>query len=95
MTWSAGGRLLEASGTGTAVIIAPIGRISFKGKVIALQKHESEMGPVGRSFWERLLEIQRGIVECGLECALRVKRRKINDRLFQNERCFGVVITRA
>jgi hypothetical protein len=26
---------------------------------------------------------------------LRVKRRKINDRLFQNERCFGVVITRA
>jgi branched-chain amino acid aminotransferase len=63
MTWSAGGRLLEAFGTGTDVIIAPIGRISYKGKDITLQKHESGMGPVGWSFWERLLEIQRGIVE--------------------------------
>lgn len=62
-TWSAEGKLLEVFGVGTAVIVAPIGQISFKDTNIVLQEHEGGLGPVGRSFWERLLDIQEGKVE--------------------------------
>lgn len=61
--WSSEGRLLEAFGTGTAVIVAPVGRIGFKGKDLELPKHEGGLGPIGKALWERIVEIQEGRIE--------------------------------
>ncbi|OCH88933.1 branched-chain amino acid aminotransferase II [Obba rivulosa] len=61
--WSAEGRLLEAFGTGTAAIIAGIGRIGFEGKDTVLPEHESSLGPVAKALFERVTDIQEGRVE--------------------------------
>jgi len=61
--WSAQGKLLEAFGAGTAVVIAPVGRIGFGGKDLLLPPHKGSYGPVSRALRERLLDIQQGRVE--------------------------------
>lgn len=63
VAWSAQGRLLEAFGTGTAVIVAPIGRIGFEGKDLVLPEYKGGLGPVGKALWERIVDIQEGRVE--------------------------------
>jgi branched-chain amino acid aminotransferase len=55
--------LLEAFGAGTAVIIAPVGRIGYEGKDIVLPQHNGAYGPVSRALWERIVDIQQGKVE--------------------------------
>ncbi|KAL0950524.1 hypothetical protein HGRIS_007332 [Hohenbuehelia grisea] len=61
--WQQEGRLLEAFGVGTAVIVAPIGRIGFEGNDLVLPKHQAGLGPLGSALWERITEIQRGQFE--------------------------------
>ncbi|KAJ8472937.1 hypothetical protein ONZ51_g8189 [Trametes cubensis] len=58
--WAADGRLLEAFGVGTAVVVAAVGRIGYQGKDIVLPTHEGGLGPVGRALYERITEIQDG-----------------------------------
>ena len=62
-TWSAQGKLLEAFGAGTAVIVAPVGRIGYQGKDLVLPQHKGAYGPVSRALWERIVDIQQGKVE--------------------------------
>jgi len=61
--WSAKGKLLEAFGAGTAVIIAAIGRIGFEGKDVVLPQYKGIYGPVSKALWERIVDIQEGRVE--------------------------------
>ncbi|KAI0651334.1 branched-chain amino acid aminotransferase II [Trametes meyenii] len=61
--WSAEGRLLEAFAVGTAVVVVAVGRIGYEGKDIVLPTHEGALGPVGRSLYERITEIQEGKFE--------------------------------
>ncbi|KDQ51334.1 hypothetical protein JAAARDRAFT_140434 [Jaapia argillacea MUCL 33604] len=71
LSYSSSGTLLEAFGVGTAVIVAPIGKIGYQeeGKVgetvIELPVWESEggLGVVGEALWERIVGIQEGRVE--------------------------------
>ncbi|KAJ4485208.1 aminotransferase [Lentinula aciculospora] len=59
--WSADGRLLEAFGAGTAVIIASIGKIGFKSREdIILAEHEDGLGPLANAFRTTILDIQEG-----------------------------------
>lgn len=57
------GKLLEAFGVGTAVIVAPVGKIGFEGDDLTLSAHEKGLGPVGAALWRRLVDIQEGRVE--------------------------------
>ena len=61
-TWSDEGKLLEAFGVGTAVVVAPVGRIGFEGNDLVLPSIDSGLGPVGQALWERILDIQTGRV---------------------------------
>lgn len=61
--WSAQGTLLEAFGVGTAVIVAPVGRIGWEGKDLVLPSEEKGLGVVGKALWERVVDIQVGKVE--------------------------------
>lgn len=61
--WGAQGRLREAFGVGTAVIVAPIGRIGFEGRDLVLPEHKGGLGPIARALWERIVDIQEGRVE--------------------------------
>jgi len=61
--WSNQGKLLEAFGVGTAVIVAPVGRIGWEGKDLVLPSEEKGLGIVGKALWERLVDIQSGKVE--------------------------------
>ncbi|KIK51205.1 hypothetical protein GYMLUDRAFT_50705 [Collybiopsis luxurians FD-317 M1] len=58
--WHAGGKLLEAFGAGTAVVIASIGKIGFKGEDIVFAEHEGGLGPIAKAFRTRILDIQEG-----------------------------------
>ncbi|KAF9065013.1 aminotransferase [Rhodocollybia butyracea] len=60
LRWSADGKLLEVFGVGTAVIIASIGKIGFKGEDIILPTHEGGLGPIAKAFRTRILDIQEG-----------------------------------
>ncbi|OCH84707.1 branched-chain amino acid aminotransferase II [Obba rivulosa] len=62
-TWSAEGRLLEAFATGTAAIVAGIGRIGFEGSDIRLPENEGGLGPVAKALFERITDIQTGRTE--------------------------------
>jgi branched-chain amino acid aminotransferase len=57
---AADNRILEAFGVGTAVIVAPVGRIGWRGQDIALPAHAGGLGPIGRAFWDMLTAVQRG-----------------------------------
>ncbi|TFK38803.1 aminotransferase [Crucibulum laeve] len=63
VAWSEQGRLVEAFGVGTAVVVAPIGRIGFEGKDIILPIYEAGLGPLGKGLWETLTAIQVGKLE--------------------------------
>ncbi|KAH7875315.1 aminotransferase [Lentinula edodes] len=58
--WSSDGKLLEAFGAGTAVIITSIGKIGFKGEDIILPEHKGGLGPIANAFRTRILDIQEG-----------------------------------
>jgi branched-chain amino acid aminotransferase len=55
-------RLLEAFGVGTAVIVAPVGRIGWKGRNLILPEYEGGLGPIGQGVWTLLTDIQTGKV---------------------------------
>jgi len=59
--WSVEGKLLEAFVVGTAVIVAPVGRIGFEGKDLVLPT--VGLGPVGKALWDRIVDIQTGKVQ--------------------------------
>jgi branched-chain amino acid aminotransferase len=62
--WHEEGTLLEAFGVGTAVIVAAIGRIGYRGEEdIVLANDRKGLGAVGQSLWNRITEIQTGKVE--------------------------------
>ncbi|KAI0373491.1 branched-chain amino acid aminotransferase II [Pilatotrama ljubarskyi] len=61
--WQADGRILEIFSVGTAVIVAPIGRIGYEGKDIELPTFESGLGPIGRALYRRITDIQDGRYE--------------------------------
>lgn len=56
------GRLMEAFGAGTAAIISPINLIHYKGDDIEFPTGD-DIGPVAKSFWRQLCDIQYGIKE--------------------------------
>ncbi|KAF5376854.1 hypothetical protein D9615_007289 [Tricholomella constricta] len=61
--WSAEGKLLEAFCVGTAVAVAPVGRIGWEGKDLVMPSEETGLGEVGKALLERVLDIQTGRVE--------------------------------
>lgn len=63
--WSKQGRLLEAFGVGTAVVVAAVGRIGYEdgGEDVVLPKYETGLGPVGKALYDKIVDIQEGIVE--------------------------------
>jgi branched-chain amino acid aminotransferase len=61
--WSSQAKLLEAFCVGTAVLVAPVGRIGFEDKDILIPAYKGGLGPVGRALLERIVDIQEGIVE--------------------------------
>ena len=52
------GTLTEAFGAGTAAIIAPVGRIAYKGEVLEI--NDNAAGPLTRSLYEEITALQRG-----------------------------------
>lgn len=60
--WSADGKLLEVFGVGTAVIVAPVGRIGFREKDLVLPKYDAGLGPIGQGLWTMITNIQTGKV---------------------------------
>ncbi|KAF4605775.1 hypothetical protein EYR40_004565 [Pleurotus pulmonarius] len=59
-SWSAKGQLHELFGVGTAVIVAPIGRIGFQNADVVPLDHPGGFGPVGGALMQRLSDIQTG-----------------------------------
>lgn len=58
------GRLLEVFGTGTAAVISPIRRISWKGKLVECGlTEEVESGPIALQMWQWMEGIFYGDVE--------------------------------
>ena len=55
------GRILEVFGVGTAVIVAPVSRIAWKGKDILLPVQENGLGIVG-GMWRMIVDVQTGKV---------------------------------
>ena len=64
-SWSAQHKLVEAFLVGTAVIVAPVGRIGFEGKdlVMPTESLGGGLGPVGQALRERIVDIQTGKVQ--------------------------------
>lgn len=63
LKYSKDGLLLEAFCVGTAVIVAPVGRIGYDGKDIELPKHTKGLGPIGSALSDRIIAIQEGRFE--------------------------------
>jgi len=61
-TFSTQGRILEVFGVGTAVIVAPVSRISWKGKDIVAPVQEHGLGPIGCAMWRMIVDVQTGKV---------------------------------
>jgi len=57
--WSDEGKVVEAFGVGTAVLVLPIGRVGYEGKDLVLPSEEG-LGAVGKALLERVLDIQMG-----------------------------------
>jgi len=55
------GELIEAFGTGTAAVIAPVGKLHFNGE--DLEVNAGTAGDLSQSLYEELLGIQQGEVE--------------------------------
>ena len=60
---SEAGRILEAFGVGTAVIVAPVGKIGWKGRDLLLPVHTGGLGLLGKGFWDMLTAVQTGHAE--------------------------------
>ncbi|KAI0319907.1 branched-chain amino acid aminotransferase II [Amylostereum chailletii] len=61
---SESGRLLEVFSVGTAAVVTAVSRIGWKDREIKLPAYGgSEIGPVAKALWERLVDIQEGRVE--------------------------------
>ena len=61
--WSSEGRLLEAFGVGTAVVISGVGAIGLEGYPdIEMAEYHGGLGPVGRALYNRITDIQEGKV---------------------------------
>jgi branched-chain amino acid aminotransferase len=58
--FSAQGRMLEAFGVGTAVVVAPIARIGWRGKDIKLPVQINGLGPIGSGMWNMIVDVQTG-----------------------------------
>lgn len=58
--WSEEGKILEVFGVGTAVIVAAVSRIGYREKDIILPSHGGGLGPVGKSLWDMITDIQTG-----------------------------------
>jgi branched-chain amino acid aminotransferase len=58
--WADQGKLLEVFGVGTAVVVAPVGKIGHEGKNIVLPQHEGGLGPVGQAVSNSIMDIQTG-----------------------------------
>ena len=56
---SASGKLLEAFCVGTAVVVAPVGRIRYEGKDIVLPSER----PLANALYEKIIGIQVGELE--------------------------------
>lgn len=56
------GRLREAFGAGTAAVIAPVKSILYNGESIDFPSGD-DIGPVAKSMWDKLMDIQYGRVE--------------------------------
>ncbi|KAJ7183745.1 branched-chain amino acid aminotransferase II [Mycena filopes] len=57
--WAKAGTLLECFGTGTAVLVAGIGRIGETVKDIVTKTGQG-LGPVGEALWDKLLALKEG-----------------------------------
>jgi len=55
------GALQEAFGMGTAAVIAPVGKISYKGREVTINRFET--GPVARRLYDTITKIQLGDLE--------------------------------
>ncbi|KAJ7585679.1 aminotransferase [Mycena floridula] len=62
-SYSTQGKLLEVFGVGTAVIVAPVGKIGFQGKDLVFPEHQKAYGAVAQALWDRLVAIQEGATE--------------------------------
>jgi branched-chain amino acid aminotransferase len=65
------GRLQEAFGTGTAVVISPVGSMSYRGRQIKIGG--GRVGPVAERMFDELLSLQRGEAEDPFGWAERVE----------------------
>lgn len=59
-TLSAQDKIVESFGVGTAVVVAPVGRIGHEGKDLLLPVHEAGLGPVGKAILTVITDIQTG-----------------------------------
>lgn len=55
------GKLQEAFGTGTAAVVAPVGKLHYKGEDIIINNFET--GEIAYSLYDQLINIQLGIYE--------------------------------
>lgn len=57
------GELVELFGAGTAAVVSPVDKIGYLGEDIEIPVGEDGMGPLSRPLWERLVGIQKGVIE--------------------------------
>ena len=57
------GELIELFGAGTAAVVSPVDKIGYLGEDIEIPVGEDGMGPLSRPLWERLVGIQKGVIE--------------------------------
>jgi branched-chain amino acid aminotransferase len=55
------GRMQEVFGAGTAVVISPVGSLSYRGRQVQIGK--GTVGPLATRLYEYLLSLQRGEIE--------------------------------
>lgn len=61
--WLAEGHILEIFTVGTAVIVAPVGRIGYEGRQLNLPSYDGGLGPIGGALHTRITDIQDGRYE--------------------------------
>jgi len=59
-SWYEEGRILEVFAVGTAAVVAAVSRIGYKDKDIMLPSHDGDLGPIGKSLWTLITDIQTG-----------------------------------
>ena len=64
------GNLKECFGTGTAAVIAPVGKLAYKDNVYVI--NNGEVGPVAQTAYDNLVGIQKGIIPDPFEWVERI-----------------------